>query len=322
MCFQEKPLANHPANFSFSRQRGAAIIVALFVMTIAAIASVAMITRMHIDLRRTESLLNSNQATAYAQGSVAWAIDVLMNDWKKPKPGQVIDKTPITSPVNTVNGYKIQTTIYDAQGKFNLNNLSSQDYAEDFNRLLKTVAPQLSATDANLITSAVHDWVSSMDRSKTLEAYYASLDPAYQAPHRAMTSVSELRLVRGITPQLYSALSHYVTALPNITTVSVNNAPGPVLISLSKTLTPQGAQTVISARQQTPFINTQKFTDLDVIKNNPVTANQITVLSNYFLVKTSVTIGSQQTIYYTLLSRVTQDSKCVVSIIWQTRGTL
>jgi general secretion pathway protein K len=320
MLFRVETLAKKLLNYS--RQRGAAIIVALFVMTIAAIAAVAMITRMRIDLHRTELLLNSDQTNGYVQGSVAWAIDRLSMDWKKQKSGQIIDKTPIASPVDTMGPYKIQSVIYDAQGSFNLNNLSSDEYVEDFTLLLRSVAPQMSLTDATQVATAVHDWISPIDRSTAFSAYYASLEPAYQAPHRLMTSVSELRLVKGITPALYTALLPFVTALPSVSSVSINNADAPVITSLNKTLTAATAAAIIAARNQSPFPTTQKFMDLDVIKNNPVNANKITVLSNYFLVKTNVTIGPQQALYYTLLSRVTQDSKSAISIVWQTRGTL
>ncbi len=80
-----------------SSQRGSAIIIAIFIMALAVTAAVAMLSRMNIDVRRTQLLLNSAQADLLAQGSVAWAIDQLNNDWKNQKPNQLIDKTPITS---------------------------------------------------------------------------------------------------------------------------------------------------------------------------------------------------------------------------------
>jgi type II secretory pathway component PulK len=47
---------------SLNSQRGTAIIIALFVMAIAAAASVAMVSRLQVDIKRTESILNATQA--------------------------------------------------------------------------------------------------------------------------------------------------------------------------------------------------------------------------------------------------------------------
>ena len=139
---------------SLSSQRGTAIIIALFVMAIAVAASVAMMTRLHVDIRRTESLLNAEQAAQYAQGSVAWAIDRLNLDWQQKKPDQVVDKTPVKSSEDNVNGFKITGVIYDAQSFFNLNNLAVADYQFDFLHLLKIIDPKLKNNDATRITSS------------------------------------------------------------------------------------------------------------------------------------------------------------------------
>ena len=96
-----------------SSQRGAAIIVALFVTTLVAIAAIAMIDRLRMDLRRTELLLNDIQGNLYAQGSIQWAMEQLNNNWKQKKPNQIVDPTPIQSPINEVDHAIISSIIYD-----------------------------------------------------------------------------------------------------------------------------------------------------------------------------------------------------------------
>jgi general secretion pathway protein K len=304
------------------RQRGAAIIVALFVTSLVVIASVAMITRLRIDLRNTELLTNAIQGRFYAEGSIAWAMEQLNTNWSKKKPNQLVDATPIRSPVNKVNNATISSTIYDPQGRFNINNLSDSKLTDSFSTLITIVDPNIEMDTAHMITLAIIDWISATVKNNDLDSYYLKLNPAYRAPHRPMVSISELRLVKGITPKLYAALAPYVIALPETTKININSASAPVLMCLSNTLTRSSANAIIAKRQQTPFATTQQFLALDILKNNPIPEDRITTISNYFLVKTSVKVDQQDILLYTLLQRIEKNSKPYEVMLWQSKGTL
>jgi general secretion pathway protein K len=300
-------------------QRGTAIITALLVVSLVAVATVAMITRLQSDMRRTELLLNSEQAYLYAQGSVAWAIDQLNNNWIQKKPDQLIDAIPIVSGANQMQGFTIQSTILDAQANFNLNNVSNEDYAGVFGQLLKSIAPGMPPATIASLNDALQDWTMPTAANNDMNNYYISLKPAYRSPHHVMTSASELRLLKGMTPQLYTQLLPLVTALPIVTAINVNTASAEVLNGLGQNL--NGAA-VVSLRRQAPFTNIAKFLDSPAVKSSGVNANSVCVASSYFLVKTVVSIGQQQTILYTLLARATQGSKAETTIVWQTKGTV
>jgi general secretion pathway protein K len=307
---------------SLSKQRGAAIIVALFVTSLVVVASVAMIMRLRIDLRNTELLMNATQGYYYAQGSIAWAMEQLNNNWKQKKPNQIVDRTPIKSPLSNVNHAEIISTIYDTQGRFNVNNLTNNKYIDNFSALITIVRPTIDPDTAHSIALAVVDWISSSAKNAELDDYYFKLNPAYRAPHRLMMSVSELRLVKGITPELYAALAPNIMALPEVTKININNATIPVLMSLSKTLTPPSAKSIIAKRNQTPFPTTQAFLDLDILKNNPIPEEKITTISSYFLVKTNVKVAQQDILLYTLLQRIEKSSTPYEVVLWQSKGTL
>lgn len=304
-----------------NHQRGSAIIIALFVMSIVAAASIAMMSRLSVEIRRTETLLNSSQANLFAQGSVAWAIDKLNNNWRQHNADQLVDKFPMTSPVDTIDGFKIQTSILDAQAYFNLNNMTVDKTQYEFLHLLRTLIPQMEMPQATQITMALHDWVKQASNAG-LATYYAGLNPGYKAPHRPMVSPSELRLVRGMTPDIYNKLIPYMIALPITTGINVNTAPPQVLISLSPIMSTGTAQALTNVRRQTPFLDAQKFLAQDSVKDQHIEPTKVVVISNYFLVKTQVSIGQQQTILYTLLTRTTEGTKSQVSVLWQLKGTL
>jgi general secretion pathway protein K len=137
-----------------------------------------------------------------------------------------------------------------------------------------------------------------------------------------MASVSEIRLVQGMTPALYSALLPYIIALPEPTPINIGSASAPVFMSLNPKLTATSARAIDLYRKQNPFTTLDKFQNFDIIKNTPITPAKITITSNYFLVKTSVKVGQQQTILYTLLKRTAEKSKPTVTVLWQTKGTL
>ncbi len=303
------------------KQRGTAIIVALFVTALVAAAAIIMLDRLHIDIRRTELSFNTNQANFYAQGSIAWAMDQLNNDWKFQQPNKVIDPTPIQSPIKQMDNFTISSVIYDAQGYFNLNNLTDSGYQTNFIRLLQIMAPNIDQTTAQNIMLAIVDWISPQKKSE-LEEYYATLSPPYHAPHHAMVSASELRLVKGMTADLYAKLSPYVIALPKSTAININNAPIPILMCLSPTMTLESAKTIDAFRKQTPFANLQDFLNSDVVKNNPLPQNNITTTSSYFLVQTNVKVGQQNMLLYTLLERILKNSQPTAIVLWQSKGTL
>lgn len=303
-------------------QRGTAIIVALFVTALVAAAAIAMIDRLTIDTRRTELVLNTNQAELYATGSVDWALEQLTNDLKQKQPNVVIDRTPIISPVNNVNGAKISSVIYDAQGNVNLNNLTDSQFQTLFIRLIQLVSPKTSQTTAQNITQAIVDWITPGINNSKFDAYYTKLNPPYRSPHRPMVSVSELRLVKGMTPELYRNLEPFVTALPDKTKININSAPIPVIMSFSPSIKLDTAKALDAFRRQSPLVNLDMLGNFTDIKNSPIGQSSLTVSSDYFLVKTNVTIGDQQITLYTLMIRLLKNSQPVVKIVWQSKGTL
>jgi general secretion pathway protein K len=302
-------------------QQGAAIIVALFLTALVAAMAVAMMERFRTDTRRTELLLNANQANFYAQGSVVWAKDQLITNWKNQQPNRIIDKTPIRS-TNQQNNALIVNTIEDAQGFFNLNNLSDSNYQASLVQLIKVVSPKTDPATAQAIALGIVDWISPGIKGSAFDRFYAEQNPPYLAPHRPMVSISELRLVKGMTPELFNALSPFITALPNPTPININNTAAPILMSLSNTLTPTSAAALMAYAQKTPFTSTQQFLNFEIVKNNPIPENKITVTSNFFLVKSEITIGQQHLLLYTLLQRLAKDKDAIVIVLWQTKGTL
>lgn len=305
---------------SLKQQQGVVIVVALFIVALVATMSYVMLTRAARDTERTALLLRSTQAEFYAQGSIAWAIDQLSRDWEQQKPNQLIDNIPLQSPPDKMNGYKISSTIYDLQARFNLNNVQDAEAQQAFKSLLKTLAPKLTDEAAQQIVLGLVDWITPVSQENGFSKYYAGLTQPYRAAHRMMFSASELQLVKGITPAIYSELKPYIIALPEKTMLNVQTAPAAVLMTLSPALDLESAQAIEEQRKQSPILSPEVFASLDVVKNHQIKTDKIAVTSSYFLVVTDVSIENQHALLYTLLQRLSSGKKASLRIVWQSKS--
>ena len=283
-----------------AKQRGTALIVALFVVAVVAAIALNMMERLSRDLRRTELLLTSIQAELYAEGSLLSAADTLNYHWQHQQPHQPIDQLPLALGLREHDHYRISSRIEDAQRYFNLNNLSSEDWLPLFNKLLLSLDPQLTTAKAEALTKSIKTRIST----------------------HAFVHVSELRLINGITAALYLKLLPYVIVLPLGTLINVNTAPPPVLQSLSPSFTLEGAKALISSRQQKPFSSIGDFIHSDLAQNHALPENKVTVNSEYFLIETEVDKGQQQLLLYTLVQRIIRNGKPVIFIHWQSKGRI
>lgn len=196
------------------RQRGVALITALLVVALATIATVAMTTRQHLDIRRTGNLLEHDQAYWHAASGEALAAQALRLLAENPDavPWEACRTPPVTV---TLEGQAVQVVAEDLHCRFNLNNLSNHDdeqSAETFLRLVENAAADhgVGGVDPDGVLAALRDW---MD-PEVHDPWYAGQQPPYSNPGSQLATASELALVRGVSPDLYQALRPYVTAVP------------------------------------------------------------------------------------------------------------
>jgi general secretion pathway protein K len=303
------------------RHEGVVIVVALFVLAIIAAMATTMLAHLSRDTRRTNLILNNVQSELHTQGAVFWARDVLRQNWEKQSPDRPVDVLPLVSSDETAGNYHIQNTLSDLQARFNLNNLTRTEAQTGFKRLLKLIQPELAEAQATAIMKATIDWITPGLQRTVFDEYYLSRPVPYRSSHQPMNNMSELRLVKGVTPALYTALLPHVYALPGNLAVNVQTASPAVLFTIDPKMSIDAANAIVTARQHKPFLTTQAFLANDIVKNNGVRAEQITTISHYFLLETIVTIDQQKLITYTLLQRVPQDKKAKVNVIWQSKGT-
>ena len=302
-----------------SKQRGVALITALLVVALATVAAVAMASRQQLDVRRTANLLDGDQAYAYAQAVEGWARMILNRDDTK-EVDALDDAWAQRLPPISVPGGQIDGFISDLQGRFNLNNLASADGQisevdlQYFIRLLRAL--QINET----LALAVVDWVDQDFETRFPDGaeddYYLGTDLPYRAANHPFQSISELRLVKGVDAEVWNALAPYVSALPERTSLNINTAAAPLLQALHEDLSPQIAEQLVETRGEAGYDDFNVFLQQDVFAGKEMAVN-IGVVSQYFLVRAEVTIGTARSRLFSIAERGSTGTR----ILARTQGT-
>jgi general secretion pathway protein K len=275
--------------------RGVALVTALLVVALATVAAVAMATQLQVDIRRTANLLHGEQAYAYALAAESWAAVVLRRDAGESEFDGLDEDWATTLAPIAVEGGQVNGLVIDLQGRFNINNLvddSGQPVTAEldyFKRLLETLEldPELAI--------AVLDWIDP-DINATFpggaeDDAYLLEEPPYRTANRGLVSVSELRLVRGFTPEVMELLVPHVTALPVPVKINVNTATAQVLRALHGQLSEQGVAGLLEQREEGSFQELGEFMTHSALAGLSLDV-EVDVRSDWFLVQTDVAIGA------------------------------
>jgi len=216
-----------------SRQRGVALLVALLVVAIAVILVAALLDRGELALARTRNVLRGEQAEAYALGLDAYAAQVLTaTHGTSTDPDTNASPWAVPLPAQSVPGGVIAASMRDLNGCFNLNNLAPTALGGDpgkwgspFDRLLDALHLDMQ------LHAAVQNWLDPAQIHNE-ENFYLAQAVAYRPRGGLFAHVSELRLVRGVTSEVYARLAPHVCALPPGTKININTATVPVLMAL------------------------------------------------------------------------------------------
>jgi general secretion pathway protein K len=313
-----------------SRQRGIALITAIFVVALASIAAVAMFEATAIAVRRTSLLSESETEWWFADGIESWVKEILMLDAQQNQTdglGDIWAQPVLGLPIGDEKGNIGNASGYleDLQGRFNLNNLGTtnpqqlQLYLSQFQRLLDNL-PNFDASGYRGVGMAIHDWIDADSEPSgpggAEDVDYLSLDPPYRAANQPLHSVSELLLIKGVTPELYRALAPYVAALPATgagTPINVNTASEPVLRCLAPDLNGAALEKFLRSRKLKPatdvaqLMTTGDYAFLPAATGASAAGaglrSELGVKTNYFELHAEISVGSGRLRLYSVYDR-------------------
>lgn len=308
-----------------TKNRGGALLTALFIMTLVAIVATAMTTRLQLDIYRTRLILTHDKLYLASQAVSFWALGELSNPQIQ---YTTQDKTGMVShfPKNMVSIYpQVQITggIIDMQNRYNLNNLSNKAAFPQFIALGKAMADKISDVDSKRLALALNDWLYPYDLGRGEDAYtsyYLAQKPPYYPSHQLMQSFSELRLVKDVQANTFLALEPYTTVLPEITPININTASKQVLLSLGNGLNEQRLTELISARGDKGIKDINQVNN--ILKKSNISSDNITIESQFYLSVAYVKSDDFNLTVYTLIKRVkSKQNKIAVSIVRESINT-
>lgn len=301
--------------------KGSALISALFIMTLVAIATTAMMIRLQHDIQQVRLNLVMDKLYLASQEVVFWGMSALTKDPLPKDPRFYI--FPQTQE-NSYPGITLSGELVDLQGRFNLNILKNVESDEEnqinesgFYLLLNQVLNESQASQNRLIVAATRDWVNEKVNVQSIDpyqVYYESQTPPYNAAHQPMKSISEFRLVRGVDEKLYKTMETYLTALPVPTPINLNTAPAPVLMTLGANIDEEDAKRLVSIR------GPQGFQDLaqvnQFLSQYKIPVKRITLESDYFLCIAHAKTAGLEITHYAILKRGNHQNKRVTYLIY------
>jgi len=311
-------------------QRGIALLTAIILVAIATIVAVSVAWQNALHARRAVAVFTLDQSVAYAQFAEAGAAALLQQNrqanpqivspqqaWAKPQ-----------GPMEVDTGAVLEGWMEDQAGKFNLNSLvmqpnpggplqTNQAAVTQFAYLLQTLNINTS------LAARVADWIDSDIQPSNLggaeDSYYLAQDPPYRTANMALISVSEL-LAMGLDRASYDKLKDLVTVLPVNTKLNLCTAPGDVLDSLTgQSSFGIDPKQLAQQRAQFPcFPSLAQFTGTLTPAQKQALGPQLGTTSNYFRLRTWVTIGTTR---FTLYSLLEQDNGGQIRVLMRTFGT-
>ena len=251
-----------------SDERGIALLLTLLVLTL----MVALILEFDAEARReyrdAAAFRDNFKATVLARASVQAARGVLQQDLLKDKQtGQFFDAPtdlwalPITN--YAIGDGLLNAQIEDERGKLNLNDLATGGDPIAKKAKVQRVKHLFELLQVNPdLVDAIVDWVDQDEKPEPAGAeslYYQTLRPSYRAANAPLQTLLELRLIKGMTPEIIQKLSKLVTVYPSEgeSKVNLNTADPLVIQALDSDITPSMAAAIVQAR---PFKNVN---DLD-----------------------------------------------------------
>lgn len=301
-------------------EKGAALLTVLLLVAVMSIIAVGVLDDIRFGVRRTANATGRAQAQQYALGAEELArvriarlvrLDngrtTLKGDWN----GQSF-QFPIENGVMT-------GSIADATGCFNLNSVAE-------GRDVRLVRRELGVRQFVILLGALGipegrgqtladnlaDWIDSDDIAAggAEDQDYARAAPAYRTGGALLAEVSELRAVRGFTPDVYDRLRPYVCAPPttdlspiNVNTLAPDRSVLITMVTLGAIPAEAGAR-LLAGRPADGWDNLQTFwNDPVLVDRVPEDAarDQIALRTRFFSLDADVTFAGSTATLNTLL---------------------
>jgi general secretion pathway protein K len=306
----------------FRNERGIALLLTLVILVLLTAIIVEFDYGAKVNLITAGNFRDEVRAIYLAKSGVAGARAALKDDAKHPEQYDALTEfwaQPI--PAYPVGDGTVSIEITDESGKIDVNRLGNKTSAvvTDTHDMLKRLLIVLEV-DPGMIDPIVQAIKNCVDPVSTNdcpeEFYYEQQNPPYHCKKGPMDTLSELLLVRGITPEIYNKIRPYVTTVSNLTQpINVNTAGLPVLEALDDNI---NADTAACIQDRRPYSSLTDFygcaTAVAACAVTSACRRQIGVQSSYFSVKSR---GNMYDTEKTITALIKRQGTKTTLISWQ-----
>ena len=295
------------------RCQGVALISVLLVVAVLTSVVYHLLSRHASSLAQSQNALGFDQAMAYALGGESLARQVLYQD--RTETGPEIDSfeedwAQAFPPFDLDEQGLIEIQARDLNGCFNLNALTGEEPASEapadgtpgphLDRF-KTLLRNLDIPEP--VADETRDWI---DADQTVLGFgaedndYLGRQPGYRTSGQPLAHVSELRLMRSMTPEYLERLRPHVCVLPaNALKLNVNTASSHALAALA----PELNEPELRMLTETPrtFANLAEFTQ--VATGFETVTQHLAVTSEFFEVQVRVEVAGGTAMLTSVLRR-------------------
>ncbi|CAG9183590.1 type II secretion system minor pseudopilin GspK [Cupriavidus respiraculi] len=280
--------------------RGAAVVTALLVVTLAVVVVSGMLWRQQVQIRSVENQRLVAQAAWIERAAVDWARLILRDDQRRSRVDHLGEPwaVPIAETrLSDFLGAGLRTDqsgetsflsgrIVDAQARLNLTNLVL--WTASAEGRTATVDPAALAAYRRLLqTLGLNASLAEPTARYLLDAERGGTGSGRPAP-RPLDGVDDLLAIPGYSPELIRTLSPFVVVLPERTTVNANTAEAEVLAAVIDKLPLDRARELVRQRDRAYFNNLGDVqTQLSAIApqaDTDTTGGTLDVRSHYFLI--------------------------------------
>lgn len=306
------------------KQQGAAVVMALFIVVLCTLAVAPLIWSLFATAKTISVAAARDQADSVSRSGVDWArvilredarvstTDTLTEPWAVPLAESRLNEGLMRKEENAtdIDDREVVLTgrIEDAQGRFNLRNLSPDNARQQVWQAGFTKLCNLLSVPADQRTLLIQT-LNNMFMPKLNNPDEQGINPDEPGLIAALRW-EEFRGKYGISEETWGQLRPYVVILPTTGALNANTASAEVLYSVVEEMSFSDAQRLLAQRERVTF---RSIADIRAALNENVTINDdlITVSSNYFLVEGTAQVEEALIRTQALLER--QDQRVFVT---------
>jgi len=250
----------------FKDNSGAALIVTLLVVVVLTVTVTEFLYATWVDYALAADFRDDSKAVHAVRAGVRAARAIIVEDFKQAKAFDSHNEmwAQPSIPIPFYNSF-VFITIQDEYGKLNLNSLVkaqtgrptggvNEGMYKVFQRLLENIDVDIEVADA------ITDWIDADNDGYYEYGIYQSKEFPYDCKNYYLDSLDEIKLIDGVTPEVFQKLKKHVTVgSTKSKKININTASPELIMALHDNISRPLMETIINARKEASF---KKIPDL------------------------------------------------------------